>query len=335
MHITAETLDDILRKVLQKVLKSKTVVSSTRGSSLEVDGVILELRNPRARLSRTEQKGTVFSCIGEFLWYFTKDNKLDFIEYYIPNYKKESEEGKTIYGGYGPRFFGFRGNNQIENVVKLLKANPNTRRAVIQIYDANDIASYHVEIPCTCTIQFLLRNNKLHMITHMRSNDAFIGLPHDVFCFTMLQELMAVELGVGMGVYKHFVGSLHLYEDKVKGARKYLKEGWQEDFPMPPVSTGDPWGEIDEVIKIEKRIRVGDSINIDEVKLSSYWKDFVRILMIFKVLKKEVIDKRDLKEIVLIKNGLSSEIYETYIRKKIYSRNGLDVNAGQLDLNIS
>ena len=59
----------------------------------------------------------------------------------------------------------------------------------------------------------------------MRSNDAFKGLPHDVFCFTMLQEIFARTLGVHVGVYKHAVGSLHLYDKDRQKANQYLKEG--------------------------------------------------------------------------------------------------------------
>jgi len=40
-------------------------------------------------------------------------------------------------------------------------------------------------------MQFMVRRRRLHLLTNMRSNDAFIGLPHDIFAFTMLQEIMA------------------------------------------------------------------------------------------------------------------------------------------------
>ena len=55
----------------------------------------------------------MFSSLGELLWYLTGDNRLDFMEPYIPRYRDESEDGVTVYGGYGPRLFRQRGHDQI------------------------------------------------------------------------------------------------------------------------------------------------------------------------------------------------------------------------------
>src|SRR5690606_11307146 len=131
-----------------------------RGESSELIGVLLHIRNPRARLSRTETRGRPFSAIGELLWYLSGNNSLEFITYYISKYDKETEDGKTVYGGYGPRLFNLRNEyNQIENVQKLLQKRPTSRKAVIQLFDGSDISTNHPEIPCTCTLQFFIRNS--------------------------------------------------------------------------------------------------------------------------------------------------------------------------------
>src|SRR5580704_9691399 len=238
MYLSDTTIDDLLHRVLKKLLECKKAIHPSRGPAKELTGVLLQLTNPRSRLSRTEKKGKVFSCLGELLWYLAKTNDLKFIKYYVSRYEKETDDGLTIHGGYGPRLFALlRGDckiNQIESVLALLKKNPDSRRAVIQLFDAWDIADdtvpglRHKEIPCTCSLQFTVRKKRLYMFTTMRSNDAFVGLPHDVFTFTMLQEIMARSLGLELGRYKHFVGSLHLYEDNARDARQYLKEGYQE-----------------------------------------------------------------------------------------------------------
>jgi thymidylate synthase len=100
----------------------------------------------------------------------------------------------------------------VADLISLLQKRPASRRAALQIYDARDLAQEHKDVPCTCTLQFFVRDGRLEMATYMRSNDAYLGLPHDVFAFTMLQELVARSLGVEVGVYRHMVGSLHLYE---------------------------------------------------------------------------------------------------------------------------
>src|SRR5690349_10914171 len=139
MFIRGNTLDDLLLALFSRLLKSGSPVSSTRGDSREIIGVLLELQEPRARLSRTETRGKPFSCLGEFLWYLSRSNKLEQIAYYLPAYKDESEDGETIYGGYGARLFAQRGNDQLRNVIELLSAKPESRRAVIQLFNAEDL----------------------------------------------------------------------------------------------------------------------------------------------------------------------------------------------------
>jgi thymidylate synthase len=198
MYITARTLDDLLRRVFEKLLTGKDRIKSIKGANTELTGVLLKITQPRARLSRTEIKGTLFSCLGELLWYLAKTNALEFVAFYLPKYEKSSDDGKTIYGGYGPRLFCMdEANDQVANVTSLLRKKPGTRQAVIQLFKATDIIEEHKDVPCTCTLQFMIRGQRLHMFTNMRSNDAFLGLPHDVFAFTMLQEIVARTLNLG------------------------------------------------------------------------------------------------------------------------------------------
>src|SRR5262249_13356890 len=143
MYITAETLDDLMRRVLGKLVKSCVHNRASRGRTQEIRSVLLKITNPRARLSHTEKKGKIFSALGELLWYLAKSDDLKFISYYLDQYLDESEDGATVYGAYGPRLYGLRGNNQVEHVLELLTRNPGSRRAVIQLFDADDIREHH------------------------------------------------------------------------------------------------------------------------------------------------------------------------------------------------
>lgn len=311
MFISAPTLDDLLRRVYEKLLKSKNYVVASRGKAAELTGVLLQIKNPRARLSRSEKRGTVFSCLGELLWYLAGSKDLAFISYYIPHYKNDSEDNLTIYGGYGPRLFNTRGINQVLNVIKLLREKPSSRRAVIQLFDAEDISMERKEIPCTCTLQFMIRNQRLYMFTNMRSNDAFLGLTHDVFTFTMLQEIVARSLSIELGTYNHFVGSLHLYETNTEGAQQYLEEGWLSTVSMPLMPITDPWPSIKLLLEAEIAIRSDNEIEINKLELDSYWADLVRLLQIFRHYK----NKRSA-EITRIKEEMASPVYNTYIEKR-------------------
>jgi thymidylate synthase len=311
MYIKEKTLDDLLHSVLAKLLGIKNRIKPTRGKATECIAVLLQISNPRARLSRTEVKGTLFSCLGELLWYLAKTNDLGFISYYLREYEQYSDDGQTIYGGYGPRMFDMRGNNQVENVITLLRERPHSRQAVIQLFDACDIVEQHKDVPCTCTLQFMIRRGRLHMFTNMRSNDAFLGLPHDVFAFTMLQEIMARTLGVELGTYSHAVGSLHLYDKHRSSARRYLREGWQSTTTMPPMPAKNPWSSIRRVVAAECAIRCGRKIDIGNLRLDPYWEDLVRLLQIYWHFR-----KRESSQILQLKSKMSVRLYDPYIEDK-------------------
>lgn len=320
MFISALTLDDLLQKTLKKVLKRGIPIESGKGNSKELIGVILELQNPLARLSRSETKGKVFSGIGELLWYLSGKNDLNFIQYYITKYRESSDDGMTVYGGYGPRIYNMRGNDQISNVLKILSKPGDSRRAVIQLFNSEDIVEYHSDIPCTCILQFFRRNEKLHMVVYMRSNDVFLGLSHDIFAFTMLQEMMARKLNIALGKYRHTVGSLHLYDNQVNDALRYLNEGWQSTDPhlaMPPMPLEDPWQHIPALLNIESNIRLNQNSDLRSIVLPPYWKDFARLLTIFKHGQSNI--STEIKKIYPIKRQMSSDVFDIYI-DTYYSR---------------
>ena len=202
-HYEALTLDDLMRDVIEDLLKQGAEISPSKGKARELVGAMLTLRNPRARLSLTETRGKLFSCLGELFWYLSGEGGVEQIAYYLPRYGKLAEDDQ-LWGAYGPRLLGLGG--QLGRVVKILKDKRDSRQAVVQLFDQQDIAEIHKDVPCTCTLQFMLRRGKLHLIVYMRSNDAVLGLPHDVFCFTMLQEIVARQLEADIGLYRHMVG---------------------------------------------------------------------------------------------------------------------------------
>lgn len=284
VRLEAATLDDLLHQALEYLIANGDQVRASRGDFREVVGPTLILTNPRSRLSRSETRSKIFSAVGELLWYLTKATSLDYIDWFNPGkYTDESEDKQTVRSGYGDRLFKWRGFDQVQNVVNLLKDRPSSRQAVIQIIDAEDIASKAKAVPCTNTLQFLIRNDHLHLVVSMRSNDAYWGLPHDVFAFTMLQELIARTLNVELGTYIHTVGSLHLYDKHLPGAQAYLDEGYQNIVPMMPMPVGDPWNAISEVLSFEMKVR---STPFSEIpNMDPYWADICRLLTIYSLTK--------------------------------------------------
>lgn len=313
MYTAADSLDDLLFKVYHRILNRGKHINPSKGEATEVTGALLKLSAPRDRLSRTESRGNLFSCIGELLWILAGTNKLDFIQYYLKDYHQFSDDDETIFGAYGPRMFGQSPNNQVARVIEILKVKPYSRQAVIQLFDRTDTLEPHKDIPCTCTLQLLVRDGRLHMLASMRSNDTWMGLPHDVFTFTMLQELIARSLGVELGDYKHSVGSLHLYDRDAEKASKYLEEGWQESRPMSPMPEGDPWKNVERLIAFEQEVRQGETGDGDpRQSMEPYWSDLATLLMIYKAGR----PPGDRDEIARLMGQLGDDVYPMYISKR-------------------
>lgn len=160
-------------------------------------------------------------AVGELAWYLSGSNKVKDISRFAKKWVEISDDGETNNSAYGYRIFSKFGFDQWEHVKALLKKDPNSRQAVIHIKDANNFPTK--DVPCTVYLQFFIRDGKLNMSTHMRSNDIWMGVPYDMFSFCFLQMMMAMELGVEIGQYTHYAGSLHLYKRDYKTAKRNIE----------------------------------------------------------------------------------------------------------------
>ena len=148
----------------------------------------------------------------EWLWYQSGDPSAIEISKYAPIWKNMMDENGDVRSNYG---WQWRRNDQLSKVLKILKDNPNTRKAAISIYDGKEIETYSNDTPCTYAVQFTVVDGKLNMSVLMRSNDLWYGFCNDQFCFSMLQQHVAQLLELEVGTYYHFAHNLHLYNDKI------------------------------------------------------------------------------------------------------------------------
>lgn len=206
-------IDNIYLAVCKDLLKATKVAGT-----YELNNVKLTLEDITRNIVSIRDISPSY-LFGEWLWYFTGRNDVDFIGAFGSMWKRLSDDGKTNNSAYGyimQKAFGF---NQIEKIIELLRKDPNSRRAVINLNTPNEKVIETKDEPCTIALQFLIRDDKLHCTGMMRSNDIWFGFPYDVAFFCELQIYIANRLGVGYGDYTHFVTSLHLYEkdyDKIK-----------------------------------------------------------------------------------------------------------------------
>lgn len=122
---------------------------------------------------------------------------------------KFSDDGMNLSGAYGPKFI-----SQARYVADAILHDSETRQAVMTLWERNPRQSK--DIPCTVAMQWLLRDKQLHLVVFMRSSDIWLGIPYDIFSFTMMTHyirLLLLQRGITafMGDLHLTAGSQHLY----------------------------------------------------------------------------------------------------------------------------
>jgi len=187
-------------------------------------------RASRCVMSIPHRKFDPAYAFAELLWYMNGDRSTEFIKRFAPRYASFEDELGYAVGHYGYRW---RHNpsyeklnpiyDQLDAAIVLLKRDGWTRQAVVTMFDADDVVGEakaavddgrrSKDVPCTLSLQFIVDygSRELQCMTSMRSNDAWLGTPYDVFCFSVLQSSVAASLGLVAGRYSHHVGSMHVY----------------------------------------------------------------------------------------------------------------------------
>ena len=216
------SIDHLWDHVIRSLLDGGCAMPSRDGDTIEMMGSHLQLLDINANflMSGGRDLSPIYAA-GEMLWYLAGSNDGGQIMHYAPSYKRFLEQDGTAWGAYGERFDRY---DQIDHIMAMLHEKPDSRQAVMTIYDPMDLiqaaAGSKKDIPCTLSLQFLVRNGELNLIVTMRSNDVWFGLPYDVFCFSTLQALLAEGLGLENGWYVHQAGSIHLYKKHISNAKQ-------------------------------------------------------------------------------------------------------------------
>jgi len=144
--------------------------------------------------------------MAEAYWILSGDNTVAGIAPWNSNISQFSDDGVTFWGAYGPRI-----RSQTGHVIKSLRQDRHTRQAVLTIWDPSPPKTK--DVPCTLVATFRIdAANVLHQHVMMRSSDAWLGLPYDVFNFAMLQTWIAYETGCTLGKLTYTLVNAHLYE---------------------------------------------------------------------------------------------------------------------------
>lgn len=221
MHVfEGTTADEVWLKAASKFRDSPEVrvQPSRAGETQELLGVVFTITNPRERwiVSRQPAINPAFA-LAEVVWIVAGRRDSAFLNYWNPKLPQFAGSGKKYHGAYGYRLRKHFGVDQLERAYRALQNNPDSRQVVLQIWDASadfpsqDGSAANSDIPCNVCSFAKVRDGKLEWTQVLRSNDLFLGVPHNFVQFTSLQEILAGWLGVEVGHYRHMSDCLHIY----------------------------------------------------------------------------------------------------------------------------
>lgn len=232
-------------EVLEILFEKGVEQESRNGKTIEIQDLIIEIENPLEMAPNGVRPGYSAS-IGwvEGLQLIAGITDSALTTQIQPNFRAymENEDAK-FWGAYGPRTV-----DQFPIIVERLREDPDTRQAVVTLWDPEyDAAGGKKDHPCTTAFIFQVRNGKLDMSVLMRSVDLYWGLPYDTQQFAMLQLSVAGVLGIPVGKYTHHGASAHLYEPHWLTAREALEGRRITEKPIQtPMFVGDTWEEVRE-----------------------------------------------------------------------------------------
>ena len=129
-------------------------------------------------------------------------------DYWKTKSKFEGDVGRI----YGVQWRDFNGVDQIKNLIKGLKENPNSRRHILTAWNPAELDQMSLP-PCHAFSQFYVSNNKLSCQLYQRSCDMFLGVPFNIASYSLLIHLISVECDLEVGEFIHVLGDYHIYHE--------------------------------------------------------------------------------------------------------------------------
>lgn len=234
------------------------------------------LRAPTERfLFLPDRLNDYIAQIAESLWVIAGHDEIDWLTHYLPRAPNFSDDGKTWRAAYGPRLRSWNGKtDQLDEVRALLSSDASSRRAVMALYDPQRDFVESKDVPCNNLLIWLVRDGTLHLSVVIRSNDAMWGFSGaNAFEWSVLHELMANWIGVGVGPVTFFAASFHLYQEHYDRALRVAKNfhgGSPYNFGLKSLPINLKWDELDSNLatwfQIEKEIRSNPHPEINRIE---------------------------------------------------------------------
>ena len=183
----------------------------------------------------TTKKVHTRSIIYELLWFLRGDTNVQYLR----------DHGVTIWdewadanGELGP-IYGYqwrswpapdgRHIDQLSQVMREIRSNPDSRRLVVSAWNVGDIPRMKLP-PCHAFFQFYVAEGRLSCQLYQRSCDIFLGVPFNIASYALLTHMVAAQCGLEVGDFVWTGGDCHLYLNHLEQARLQLT---REPYPLP------------------------------------------------------------------------------------------------------
>jgi thymidylate synthase len=186
----------------------------------------------------TTKKCHLRSIIHELLWFLQGDTNIKYLkENGVSIWDEWADENGNLGPVYGHQWRSWPKPDggtidQISEVLKTLRANPDSRRIIVSAWNVADLDKMALA-PCHAFFQFYVADGKLSCQLYQRSADIFLGVPFNIASYALLTMMMAQVTGLGLGDFVHTLGDAHLYLNHLDQTREQLS---REPRPLPTMT---------------------------------------------------------------------------------------------------
>ena len=189
----------------------------------------------------TTKKVHLKSIIHELLWFLKGETNTAYLkENGVSIWDEWADEQGNLGPVYGKQWRSWASPDgqvidQISDIVKTLKSNPDSRRMIVSAWNPSDLPKMALA-PCHCLFQFYVADGKLSCQLYQRSADIFLGVPFNIASYALLTMMLAQVCGLKYGDFVHTFGDAHIYTNHFEQVELQLSRT-SNAYPMMKINS--------------------------------------------------------------------------------------------------
>lgn len=183
----------------------------------------------------TTKKLHIKSIVYELLWYLRGDTNINYLnEHGVRIWNPWADESGDLGPVYGRQWRAWeaadgRVIDQIDHLVKEIRTNPHSRRLIVSAWNVGMLDKMALP-PCHLLFQFYVAGGRLSCKLTQRSADAFIGVPFNIACYSLLTHMLAEQCDLDVGEFIWSGGDCHIYTNHIEQVKLQLS---RSPYPLP------------------------------------------------------------------------------------------------------